>query len=231
MDHNPAVPGGVQLLAARLSGDLASLAVGAEVVVTHVKDQRWRVTAANSRITMWIEVEPLPRRRLKWRASEFLIDGIKHDRRVYEDVLKTFADPDGTGEPEPVTEVPLSCAPATVAKLVTGVPKGMFEHRIERSGTRYRVTFENDRIRVVLRVRETFDFLHPAKAQQADIEKGIQLWVDGVDRSETAGKTLSSVFRTALAHMAEPSSAPVRGPAQAAVNTGVQVRKITVIRN
>lgn len=50
---------GVASLTGRLSGDLASLAVGAEVAAEHLRGLRWRITATSARVTMWIEVDAM----------------------------------------------------------------------------------------------------------------------------------------------------------------------------
>ncbi len=227
-------PAAVSALAERLAGDLASLAAGAEVTVTASKGRRWRVTAASDRVTMWIEVEPLPRRRLKWQASEFWLDGVKSDRRGYEEVLRTFADPDGSGTPLPVTDVPIAAAPDFVAKVLRMIERtgaGSLRPSVQRSGNEHRITLTSDRIRLVLRMRESFNFLRPSRDPSASLDQQVELWIDGVDRSDMAGKTIASALAAAASHIAATPPPSISREAPAAVNTGVQVRKTTVIRN
>jgi hypothetical protein len=235
MDVNPPMPGGVALLVERMAGDLASLAADAEVTARHVRDQRWRVTATNPRVTMWVEFEPLQRRRLKWRGSELWIDGVQVERREYDDVLRTFADPDDTGK-EPVSvDVPLASAPDPVMKLIRTVARAGAKMRltpsIRRSGNEYAVSFTSDRVRMTMHAREHFNFMRPAQPDRGDLAEDVELWIDGVDHSAAAGRTLAGALREASAHLAAPAPPSVAAEHREAVNTGVQVRKTTVIRN
>lgn len=229
------MPRGIALLTERLSGDLASLAVGAEVTTEHLRDQRWRITARSPRVLMWVEAEPLQRGRLKWRASELHIDGRRIERRNYDDMLSTFADPDGTGEQPPRSDVPLVSAPESVTRLIRMVNRsapGRFAPSVQRSGNLYLITLIADRIRVVCRVRETFDYLHPARPIAIDLDGDIDLWVDGIDRSAEAGKSLAAAMATATSFLAHPPPPPIDRTAPAAVRaTSIQVRNTTVIRN
>jgi hypothetical protein len=232
----PPVPSGVTLLVERLSGDLASLAVNAEVLATHVRGQRWRVTAVSPRVTMWVEVEPLPRKRLKWQAGEFWIDGVKKDRHDYDATLRTFAEHSEAGRADDaVTDVPLDCAPAPVSRMVralrSATDRAGMRASVARSGNVYTVALLSTRARIELRLREKFDFLRPARPPEVETIASVGLWVDGVDRSDIAGKTLDSALRAAMQTIAAPPPPSVPRERQAAVNTGVQVRKKTVIRN
>lgn len=229
------VPSGITAVVERLGEDLS----GARITCEHVKDNRWRITAENDRVTMWVEYSAHSRGRLQWQGSRLIIDGRQVERADnYAELVDTFADPDGRGERarvEPV-QVEIEDAPEPVQRAfhriaVTPLARSG-EVLLYQAGRRWTVLVDTGAIQLGLHLTTglmdpTRPLQEPSTAMDAD---PVTLVVDGVDKSATLNGALDKALAVAAGHDGAPRNPAVAGESAAAVNTGVQVRRRAVIR-
>lgn len=230
-------PAAIAALLKNLGDDLA----GATTTAEHLTGRRWLVSAANERVEVRSEYQVVDTRRLQLKASELLIDGRQVPRmQTYTDLVRLFANPDGGGEPagdDPeLVEVPVEDTPEgvrpTYQMLAKRRPSGL-QLLVRRAGRRWYVCLENDRVQL----RFVFvDFLMDHRRPTRDTGVGpprhrpIVLVVDGEDRTDEVDGRLERALAMAGSHQAAQSPAGIAGEHAAAVNTGVDVRRQTVIR-
>jgi hypothetical protein len=232
------IPSGVQQLHDRLAADTAEIGVHAEVTARHVDGKRWRVQASSDRVTMRIDVDGLSRGRLTQKTSRLLIDGVESQRASgYEDLMRIYLDPDrADGAIDwPSAEVPLEDSPAEVqlmAHKVIDSPQlralGLVP-TVERAGPMWALTLEAGKVRLQWTFAGSLNWLRPEDDPQVS-PRGLNMWIDGVDYSEQIQGSLERALAKAAQHLSTPKSPAIASESAAAVNTGVQVRRTTVIR-
>jgi hypothetical protein len=214
---------------------------GAVAQPQHLRGRRWRVTVSNDRVSMWVEYEALSRGRLQWAGSQLFIDGNQVPKAdSYGHFLQIFADPDAdmpARVPVFVDVDPGAAPPAvrsTYQKLVAAAGKQPGELRVavRRAGRQWLVCVENERMS--LRCRFETPLMNPlrplASPQTRRARRPLELVVDGQDRTEEINGRIDKALAMMLDHPAPPARPAIGHRAPAAVNTGVAVRRQSVIR-
>lgn len=227
------VPVSISTLVERMRNDLPSASVEFE----HVKENRWRVTATSRRVLMWIECSAHSRGRLQWQRSQLHIDGRQESRVSYPELVDLFADPDGRDKPKPepvetgIREAPeiIQASGRALANSPLGKKHGVL---VYQAGRRWTLLLDSGRVQ--LGMHFTTGLIEPDRPlqdPQTTLDQDpVTLVVDGEDMSAQINGRLDKALALAASHASAPSDPSINGPAPAAVNTSVQVRRQAVIR-
>ncbi len=218
---------------------------GAEIAVEPKAPSRWRVTVSSPRVTMWVEYEPHSRGRLSIKNSKLFIDGEPAPvARNYAHLVEIFANPGGDRERESLAEMLAAAAPAALADAPTEVAKAYRTLSGRAQGNlgavlRYHegywfVGLENEKVQLGMVMTEyLMNPVRPLRETRSGPATGdsVYLVVDGVDMSGKIQNNLEKALKVGAAYDSSPANPAIAGEAAAAVNTSVQVRRATVIRN
>ena len=205
-------------------------ATGIEPEVTDLGHHKWRICVSNERVHMYVDFKILSNEKLKWLGSELLVDGSSRPLAKDEyDLADIMRNPDRTASVSDMPgEASVSQAPGIVkhyysllaSKLedavMLGVDRRMWVIGIGEGPHGIRISFV------------------PSRQMRRNYNIGIQIVLEGVDRSAEVRNDLSAALALLLgASAGEPGSSP--GSSSTPVKDGkrfdsVQQRKSSVFR-
>lgn len=215
----------------------------ATVQVEHRTGIRWRITVSTDRVRMWVDYETRSRGRLLMKASQLFIDGEQAPRAdSYSQLVSMMSDAgrQETTSAEEISEVAVEAdicdAPEEVRRVyrkwaAMSLPDLRLVSR--RQGRRWSVCLENERIQLTANFEDCL--MNPQRpmrdpATRLSHKEPVTLIIDGADLTDKVQGRLDRALAMMAAHQSAPRDPAVAGESAAAVNTGVQVRRQSVIR-
>jgi hypothetical protein len=233
------VPAAITAFAGHLRED-----TGVEPTIEHLDNRRWKVTVQNDRVRMWVAYDVLSRGRLKWQGSQLFIDGEQvATANGYGHFLDTFRDPDER-KPAPAPETE-EVDPATAPPAVLGMYRKIHNALAKKGVDGLKLTVRHggylwllviERPGCVIRMRFVktyFDPKHPQRpceVVKSNSRRSLEVEIGGVDLTDQVNGRIDKAMAMMTAHEGAATPPPVSGPAPAAVNTSVNVRKQSVMR-
>jgi len=236
--ENPAetfVPKVISDLVARLKE-----ATGHDGRIERLDVRTWRMTTESDRVRVTVDFDIKANGKVRRKGSTLAIGGVPQPlAQGFEDLVRIFKEEDSGQDPAPVVageEKPPVIEPMPPARPIEDAPSIVQAayQAMTRTGKLPVEVGEDENGRWVIGVETDTRVLRLGYAR---VRKqwgigGLQVIVDGVDRSREAGGDISK----ALALLLGPGAAPeaekrIGSPSRSARSIAVETRRATVIRN